>query len=68
MTPELKARFQRLYAYAKEQLTETSTLRGLLVLATLGGGWLSKLPIDATLAIAIVAGSVLKIMLPDKLP
>jgi hypothetical protein len=63
----IKDRLKALYAYAREQLTETSTLRGILVLAALGGGWIAKVPTDAALSVAVVLGAALKVVLPDRL-
>jgi hypothetical protein len=62
-----KEKLNRLLALLKEQLTETSTLRGVLVLLALGSGWAARIPTDAALAIAVVLGAVLKIVLPDKI-
>jgi len=62
-----KDKLNRLLALFKEQLTETSTLRGILVLLALGSGWAAKIPTDAALSIAVVLGAVMKITLPDKI-
>lgn len=61
-------RLEAAYDYLRVQLAEASTVRGILVLLTLGGGWLAKLPPDVTLTLGIVLGQVMKIMLPDDLP
>lgn len=64
----IRERIERVYDYLRAQLGESSTIRGLMVLAALGGGTIAKLPPDVTLMGGVVLGQVLKIMLPDDLP
>ena len=59
-------KLNRLLDLLKNQLTETSTIRGVAVLITMGGGWAANLPIDSVVAVAVVIGAVLKILLPDR--
>jgi hypothetical protein len=64
----LRERLELAYDYLRVQLAESSTVRGIIVLASLGGGALAKLPPDVTLMGAMVLAQVLKILLPDDLP
>jgi len=64
----LHDRIEAAYDYLRSQLAESSTVRGIIVLATLAGGTLAKLPAEATLMGGMVFAQVLKIMLPDDLP
>ena len=60
-------KLDKVWTLCKAQLTESSTIRGVFVLATLGTGWATKVPVDTLLPVAMVIGSVLKIILPDKI-
>ena len=64
----LHDRIEAAYDYLRTQLAESSTVRGIIILATLAGGTLAKLPPDVTLMGGMVFAQVLKIMLPDDLP
>jgi hypothetical protein len=64
----LHERLEAAYDYLREQMTESSTVRGVITLAALAGGTLAKLPPDATLMGALVLSQVIKILLPDDLP
>ena len=64
----LHERLEAAYDYLREQLTESSTVRGVITLATLAGGTIAKLPPDVTLMGALVLSQLLKILLPDDLP
>jgi hypothetical protein len=64
----IRERIERVYDYLREQLAETSTIRGIAGLLVLGGGTAAKWPLEVTLFVAGVVGAVLKIMLPDDLP
>lgn len=64
----LPERLEAAYDYLREQLTESSTVRGIITLATLAGGTIAKLPPDVTLMGALVLSQLLKILLPDDLP
>lgn len=61
-------RLEAAYDYLREQLSESSTVRGVVTLLALGGGALAKLPADTVLWAGLIVSSVLKIMLPDDLP
>lgn len=51
-----------------KHLTEASTIRGIIVLATLIGGWtMQPDQLESVVAAAVALSQVLKIMLPDKL-
>jgi hypothetical protein len=63
----LHERLEAAYDYLREQLTESSTVRGVITLATLAGGTIAKLPPDVTLMGALVLSQLLKILLPDDL-
>ena len=64
----LPERLEAAYDYLREQLTEASTVRGVITLATLAGGTIAKLPPDITLMGALILSQLLKILLPDDLP
>lgn len=59
-------KLNRVWLLLREQLTESSTLRGIVVLVTVATGWAKNVPIDAVLAVAVVLGAALKIVLPDR--
>jgi hypothetical protein len=62
----VKAKLNAILAFAREQLKETSTLRGLALLA--GSVALFKgYPPDAVLMFVTFAAGILAILLPDKL-
>lgn len=67
MKESIRNRLNALLELLKVQLTEASTLRGVLVLLTMGTGWAAKIPVDTVVPVAVVLGAVLKILLPDKL-
>jgi hypothetical protein len=64
----LRDRLEAAYDYLRSQLGESSTVRGIIVLAALGGGTLAKLPPDVTLMGCMVVAQLLRILLPDDLP
>lgn len=64
----IRERLELAYDYLRAQLGESSTVRGILVMLTLGGGTLAKLPPDVTLMGAMVFAQLLKILMPDDLP
>lgn len=64
----LHQRVEAAYDYVRTQLAESSTVRGILVLAALGGGWAAKLPPDVTLTLTMILAQLLKIVMPDDLP
>ena len=61
-------RIEAVYDYLRQQLTETSTIRGVATMLTLIGGTWAKLPPDVTLTGALIVSQVIKIVLPDDLP
>lgn len=66
MKEQVKARLNALLAFAKAQLKETSTLRGLALL--LGSFALfAGFPAEAVMMLVTFAAGVLAIALPDKL-
>lgn len=67
MNEAIKTRLNAILDLLKSQLTEASTVRGVLVLLTMGTGWAAKIPVDTVVPIAVVVGAVLKIILPDKI-
>lgn len=61
---KIKLFFKSLFA----RLDETSTIRGVVVLAIMAGGCaLSPDDIDSITAVAVAVGAALKAVLPDKL-
>lgn len=63
-----RERLAAAYSYLREQLTETTTIRGLVVALTMAGGWAAHYPVETVTAAAVVLGALLKIILPDRLP
>jgi len=63
-----RERLESAYDYLREQLAETSTIRGIAGLLVLGGGTAAKWPLEVTVFVAGLVGAVLKIVLPDNLP
>lgn len=61
---KVKAFFKSLFSH----LDETSTIRGVVVLAIMGGGYaVSPENIESITAVAVAVGAALKAILPDKL-
>ena len=56
------------FASLLEHIDETSTIRGVVVLAIMGGGYaVAPENIDSITAVAVAVGAALKAVLPDKL-
>ena len=68
MATTLHDRLEAAYDYLRSQLAESSTVRGVIVLVSLAGGALTKLPPDVVLGFSMVLAQLLKIVMPDDLP
>ena len=61
-------RLEAAYDYLRGQLTEGSTINGVVTLLTLAGGALAKWPPVLTLFAATTVSQLVKITLPDDIP
>lgn len=64
----IRERLELAYDYLRSQLGESSTVRALVTLTTMAGGFLAKWPPDVTLTAAMLVSQALKLLLPDDLP
>lgn len=65
----IRERIEAAYDYLRQQLTEGSTVRGLVSMITLVGGLkLTDYPPEAVLTGVMLMSQTMKILLPDDLP
>lgn len=66
MNEVLRDKLNQVLAFFKDQLRETSTLRGIVLLLG-SAGLLAGYPAEAVMTVVTFAAGVLAILLPDKI-
>ena len=66
MNLKIKERLNALLAFLKQQLTETSTIRGFVMLAG-AAGLLGGMSAEVVLPVVMFATGIAAVLLPDKL-